>query len=186
MSRDNYISLLEVGLACARQRNLVLEAKCAMFGDTGDNILSPTPPKSPPLLLTPCSLAGPMVTRSKVGRAPQTSQTTHSCLRGKSHSRVVSAPEALQTRKVTSCSSSHKQLVSFASVSTPPPVKKTIPGSTRITPHPATQPYMAELHCSSGAPSSASATPRSPSGAKSSDPVFTASRNTSTNTPFAL
>jgi hypothetical protein len=150
MSTDEYISLLEVDLACARQRILVLEAKCAMLGDTGDDILPQTPPKSPSLLWTPCPLAGPRVTKSKVGRAPQNSQRKHSCLRGKSHSMAISLKGCVSPRGITNAKG-HLVLILpqttsiFCFSSTPSPVKKMMPGSTRIPPHPAIKPYMAEL-----------------------------------------
>jgi hypothetical protein len=169
---DRYIALLEANLATARHRILILQARCAILGDTGDDFYPPTPPASPTLSLA----SRPYSYRTAREASDQTSPRARQNLNSSSHGRVpakdnlrtafmtplaASASSRAWTPRVRSTSlgipskaqkppshspSSHKRAVSFSAVLTPSPARKSEPIPATPVPQSAIKPYNTGLH----------------------------------------
>jgi hypothetical protein len=159
--KDKYIHLLEADLATARHRIIMLKAKCAILGDTGDAILPPTPPAS----LAPSSSPVSRPT-SITKRLNHTSSSELSRVAGLRRSRresgrvgVSIGPNTPPQKRSDYSSSSRKRSVSFAALPTPSPIKKAVPGATNVLPPPAIKRHMAQPYCCCHTPPAVSATP---------------------------
>jgi hypothetical protein len=162
LHKDNYVSLLETRLAKARHRILILEANCAMLGDTGDDISPPAPPASPaPSLQRNFKCCH----KSATMRPSQTNKISENCLHGQKSTSDSLAPGATTPRNSSTGSLSwHGPSVSLLDEPTPCPIKKAVPGHVESLPPPATKPYTAEPHFQPETPPAGRATSRLLSG----------------------
>ena len=150
LHKDDYVSLLETRLAEARYRILMLEAKCAMLGDTGEDVCPLTPPASPP----PCLPLYHLCRHSSTFMRPFR-RTRHSemCLHGQKATRAVLSPEVPMPRKCTSCLKFfHRRSGSLTDEPTPCPIDKPMPSAVSFLPLPTARPSTAKLRLRSDPP----------------------------------
>jgi hypothetical protein len=139
----------------------MLEAKCAILGDTGDAILPPTPPASLAPSSSPVPRPTPITKRLNHTLSSELSRVAglHRSGRESGTAGVSIGPNTPPQKRSDYSSSSRKRSVSFAALPTPP-IKKAVPGAANVLPPPAIKGHLAQPLCCCHTPPAASATPR--------------------------